>query len=273
VLHGADELTLVRQVAALQSRLIVTTTDGVDAWQLDATGCPLTKIDTFGDKGHVAIDALCAGPLPGGRALVANGTRSVVLDTTGAIVGQCADEGSEVKARFVDIRADGRAVALTVRSPVEVLQTNLDNPTLCAASKQELAPQAFAVLAITHSRGAEGWVAVEQDNGYAPIGLSRYDASGTRVASATWPDALDAGHLCSAAGVVETDRGIVVADSACKRVLVYDSSTLQPTWQAALQDTPRGVAYGGDAPQVLVPATRIVASGAQAIFLVIDLQP
>ncbi|MBI5532834.1 MAG: hypothetical protein HY898_08980 [Deltaproteobacteria bacterium] len=272
VLEGKDESSIVRQVAAMQSRLIVTSSGGIDAWQIDSQGCPSAKIDAFGDKGHVAIDALSAAPLPGGRALVATGGSTMVIDSVGKTAGTCKAGESEVKARWLATNSEGKALALLVRSPIGALTTDLADPTLCGAQSIELSPVAFVVLAIGYARSGDGVVTAEQDTAYAPIGLARYDAAGTRTSSASWVAADDPGHLCSVAGLVETDQGIVVADSLCRRVVLYDSATLQPAKEAKVEDTPRGVAFIGDAPRVVVPLTRAVAGGAQATFLIVNLQ-
>jgi hypothetical protein len=140
----------------------------------------------------------------------------------------------------------------------------------CSTQSVELSPVSFALLALVPS-STGGLFAAEQDAAFSSIALSWYDETGTRISTATWQQN-DPGHLCSATSMVQTDQGVVVVDSACKRVVLLDAGTLQPIADALFDDVPRAVAWTGEGSSVLVAATRTIAGGAQATFVKLQLQ-
>jgi hypothetical protein len=217
------------------------------------------------------MQALSAAPLPGGRTLVASESGTVLLGSLGNVAGSCLDVDNPVKARWLAVDAEGQGVALLVRSPVDRLATDLAQPAACAASKLTLQPDAFVLLAMAPALSGDGFVAAEQSAASAPIALSRYSAAGTRTQTASWSSE-HPGHLCSASGLLETPHGIVAADSTCRRVVVYDPVTLEPTAAAALDGTPRGLAYTGEGASVLVVTTVAGDGGSQATISLLDLR-
>ena len=190
-----------------------------------------------------------------------------LLDASGATIGACKTSGNDTAARSVSMGTNGKGVALFSRSPVYAITTDLAYPTACDGTAVTLQPAPFAIAAAAPRFDGSGWVTVEQVTASSPLVVAWYGNDGKR-AGAT--DGVVPGRLCSAAGIVDTERGAVVADSACKRVMVFDRGTLFATGEASIDGTPRGIGATG-VGTVVVAVAHGVKDGAIATFEVVTL--
>ncbi|MCU0690289.1 MAG: hypothetical protein MUF54_02700 [Polyangiaceae bacterium] len=272
---GTTVEAVVRGVAAFnkEERALVTLADRIRAVQLE-NDCPGEPIASFGIRGEVAQSAQIAVPLAGNRVLVADAQRTVVLDSAGAQAKVCELlAGGQVRARMLAARADGSALAGFLRSPLVALTTSVADPDSCTAAELELTPEPHAIVALGVSADG-GFVTVERPTPGSQLVVARYDRAGHRAGES--PPHLPAGHtglICSAAGVVDAGgHGIVVADSTCQRVLVFDAASLQATYIAEVDGSPRGVTLVADsADTALVAIARAIRGGVEASFVTLPL--
>jgi len=261
---GGSGGTLVRDLSALEGRALIASDQSLLARQLDANGCPGEPISSFGDNGTLAMPALSAAPLAGGRALVVTTDGMALLDSTGAVTGTCQQDGSPVRARLLDALPEGRAVAAFTRSPISVLQTSIASPSACPAQAQALDPAPFAIAALALDTSGTGLVTVEQQTPTSPLQVARYDAQGkrTRLQGGS-SDASSPAHLCSAQAVVDTPAGVVVADTTCRRVVRFGADDKRVE-VASFDGSPQALAWVQ--PRVLVAVVSAVEDGAVATF-------
>lgn len=260
-LVGQDTATVLRSVGLAANRGVLVTERGVEAWEVDDSGCPLARAATFGDGGQVDMPALGAAALPDGRALVVTADKAQLLSAAGQPVAECQLAGQALIARGVSVGGDGNAVAWFARSPLFALHASAAS---CDVSAVQLSPAPFVVAAATTSSG--GWITVEQSVAASPLAVAWYDASGQRArTSEAWSADGDPGHLCSATAVAEAQGRVLVADSVCERVVEFDATTGNPTGYAAFDGTPRGVGIAKNG-SALVAVARVVDDGAVATF-------
>jgi len=273
-IQGPDASSVVRFASARlgndmgqTARLVLTVHDGINAYDFDASGCPGQPVAGFGTAGHVAIDAIAAVSL-GSYTLVATPERTLVLNQAGIEEASCLAAGSEsdVRTRWLGSTGGSLAVGVFVRSPLALIGTGVDGPCYVDWLNLEQSPE--VVVAATRVTNGKGFVVVEQSTASSPLTVSRYDDNGKR--SAAGPNLPSSPVLCSVTGLVDTPQGILVADGACKQLVLYDAVTLQPIKQALLDGAPRGLAWPGGT-KVLVPVARPTATGAEAVLQLVEL--
>jgi hypothetical protein len=268
--RGAGIASTVRAIAALDERAIVTLDSGVDAYQLDPSGCPGPKIASFGQGGHVGIQAHAAVPLAGGRVLVAGPAGVVLLGPTGEPSGTCSGTGTQAP-RILDAARDGTGWAAFSRAPIARLSTPLATPTSCASASMALSPSPFLLVALAHALDDAGFVMAEQSAPSAQLGVSRYDASGKRVATLAGAAPGHPAHLCAASGIADTPAGIAIADGACSRVVLLRAADFVAAGEARFDGSPRGLAAIHDGADLLTAIARSTEDGAEARFVVVKL--
>jgi hypothetical protein len=268
---GADLVSAARWIASLDQRALVTTATSVDAYRLDAQGCPSTLIDTFGVQGRLPVIASAAAPLPGGRSLIATASGLVQVDGAGLTLSECLLGAAPIAVRMLDMGSDGTGLAAFLRSPIVGLSCTLSATLLCTASSVALADEPFAILALAHTSGQPGATIVQQRAAGSTVDVVSYGATGQPGPSWSSPGSSYPAGLCSAVAAIQTPAAIVVADDTCQRVVVFDPSTLQPRGVAQLDGSPRGITAVGAGEAVLVPIARALQDGAEVTFSVIPI--
>lgn len=263
-LLGADVTRVVRSIATLDSRAIVAQSEAVRAIQLDSQGCPGAPIPSFGTNGSLEIEAFSAVPLPGSRTLVAKSDATVLLDSTGQEVGSCQTDGTHLVARSLHADAEGNVAAAFTKAPIALLAVGLGS-TGCGSTSVPLSPEPFALAAVALARDG-GFVTVEQATPASPLTVTRYGSDGVRVASSVAYATQGSSKLCSATGLVDTPAGILVTDTACKRVVLFDAQRMYATAQVSFENAPRGAALSPDKKHVLIALAQTVENGAVATF-------
>ncbi len=257
-------LSPVRYVATLESRGLLTLQGEVRAVQIGADGCPGATIPSFGNAGSLAIDAVSAVALPGGRSLVATHTDTLLLDSTAAQIDSCKSDGKSMITRTLHANPEGRVAAAFTKSPIALLDLGL-GIDLCTSVPLSLAPAPYAITAVALAITG-GFVTVEQASPASPLVVARYGADGVRIASSTAYASLAASKLCSATGLIDTPAGIFVTDTTCRRGVLFEKQALYATAHTAFALSPRGAALSPDQRHVLVTVTQPTDGGTETTF-------
>jgi hypothetical protein len=262
--EASGDTIAIRSLATLESRGLLALHEQVRAVQVGADGCPGAAIPSFGNAGSLAIDAVSAVALPGGRSLVATGTDTLLLDSTGAQVDTCKADGESMVARTLHANADGRVAAAFTKSPIALLDLGLTT-TQCTSVPLPLSPAPFALTAVAIAL-AGGFVTVEQASPASPLVVARYGTDGVRVASSSAFASQPASKLCSATGLLDTPAGIFVTDTTCRRAVLFEKDALHATSELAFDRSPRGAALTPDKTHVLIALVQSVEKGSIATF-------
>jgi hypothetical protein len=254
----------VRSVATLESRGLLALDAEVRAVQVGADGCPGAAIPSFGNAGSLAIDATSAVALPGGRSLVATGTGTLLLDSTGAQIDGCKADGQSLVARALHASADGRVIAAFTKSPIALLDLAL-GANQCTSVHLSLSPAPYALTAVAFALTG-GFVTVEQASPASPLVVARYGTDGVRIASSSAFASQPASKLCSATGLIDTPAGVFVTDTTCRRAVLFEKEALHATGEIAFDFAPRGAALSPDQRHVLIALTQSVHAGTKATF-------
>ena len=249
-LTGPDGASVVRSIATLENRAVLTLNAELRSVQIGVNGCPGDPIEAFGTDGSLAIDAISAVALPGGRTLVATAAGMQLLDSAGGLVDDCGGLEGSMIARVLHASDAGQVAAVFTKSPVMLLELGMD-ASRCLARDLSLSPAPFSVAAIAMARFG-GLVTVEQASATSPLVVARYDDAGVRIASSTAFASESASKLCSVGGMVDTSAGVFVTDTTCRRGVLFDREELFAIAVHAFDAIPRGVAISPDKSHVLV---------------------
>jgi hypothetical protein len=259
----------VRSVATLESRGLLALHEEVRAVQVDAFGCPGAAIPSFGTSGSLSIDATSAVALPGGRSLVATGTGTLLLDSTGAQIDSCKANGGTMVARALHASADGRVAAAFTKSPISLLDLGLA-ANQCTSVPLSLSPAPFALTAVAFALTG-GFVTVEQASPASPLVVARYGSDGVRIASSSAFASQPASKLCSATGLIDTPAGVFVTDTTCRRAVLFEKEALYATSEITFDLAPRGAALSPDQRHVVIALAQSVNDRTTATFERVEL--
>jgi hypothetical protein len=259
----------VRSIATLESRGLLALHGEVRAVQIGGDGCPGAAIPSFGNAGSLSIDATSAVALPGGRSLVASGSGTLLLDSTGAQIDSCKADGEDMVTRALHATADGRVAAAFTKSPIALLDLGLA-ANQCTSVPLSLSPAPYALTAVAFALPG-GFVTVEQASPASPLVVARYGTDGVRIASSSAFASQTASKLCSATGLIDTPAGVFVTDTTCRRAVLFEGETLHATHEITFDPAPRGAALSPDQRHVLVALAQSVNDRTTATFERVEL--
>ena len=240
VISMGDGVGGVRGISAFESLGVVVMSGEVRVVRLGSDGCPGGLVESFGDGGVLLGEVSSAVGLPGGRLLYADHGGMRLLDSVGSVVDECVGSDGPVVSRVLGADGDGRVVGVFTKSPLMRVDVGLGVMD-CEVDEVVLDPAPHAVMAVGVGL-AGGFVTVEQASSGASLVVARYGDDGVRVGASVAGVGQAGGRLCSASGVFETEAGVFVVDSTCRRGLLFDAGGLGVVGIVEFGGVPKGLA-------------------------------